>query len=62
MIILIVSFLCLFFVLTKPKHFFKLGPEKGVIHIAVAAVVNAIWDLWARTEGKVGLSLVFLFE
>jgi len=24
-----------------------LGPEKGVIHLATAAVVNAVWDLWA---------------
>jgi L-fuconate dehydratase len=29
-----------------------LGPEKGVIHLAAAAVVNAVWDLYARTEGK----------
>jgi len=29
-----------------------LGPEKGVIHLATAAVVNAVWDLWAKTEGK----------
>src|SRR5512145_393484 len=29
-----------------------LGPEKGVIHLALAAVVNAVWDLWAKTEGK----------
>src|SRR6476660_10606421 len=29
-----------------------LGPEKGVIHLATAAVVNAVWDLWAQTEGK----------
>ncbi|MCM8749224.1 L-fuconate dehydratase [Thermomicrobiaceae bacterium CFH 74404] len=28
------------------------GPEKGVLHLATAAVVNAIWDLWARAEGK----------
>ncbi len=28
------------------------GPEKGVIHLATAAVVNAVWDLWAKTEGK----------
>ena len=25
-----------------------LGPEKGVIHLATAAVVNAVWDLWAQ--------------
>jgi L-fuconate dehydratase len=28
------------------------GPEKGVIHLALAAVINAIWDLWAKSEGK----------
>ena len=28
-----------------------LGPEKGVIHLAVAALVNAVWDLWAKTFG-----------
>src|SRR5689334_22665248 len=26
-----------------------LGPEKGVLHLATAAVVNAIWDLWAKS-------------
>ncbi|KAG9348006.1 hypothetical protein JZ751_004025 [Albula glossodonta] len=30
-----------------------LGPEKGVIQLASAAVLNAVWDLWARAEGKV---------
>jgi L-fuconate dehydratase len=29
-----------------------LGPEKGVVHMAVAAVVNALWDLKARLAGK----------
>jgi L-fuconate dehydratase len=28
------------------------GPEKGVIHLATAAIVNAVWDLYAKTEGK----------
>jgi L-fuconate dehydratase len=28
------------------------GPEKGVIHLAAAAIVNAVWDLWAKTENK----------
>src|SRR5262245_48611646 len=28
------------------------GPEKGVIHLATAAVVNAVWDLHAKVEGK----------
>jgi L-fuconate dehydratase len=29
-----------------------LGPEKGVIHLALAAIVNATWDLWAKSERK----------
>jgi L-fuconate dehydratase len=29
-----------------------LGPEKGVIHLATAAIVNAVWDLYAKIEGK----------
>lgn len=29
-----------------------LGPEKGVIHLALAAIVNAVWDLYARAERK----------
>ena len=29
-----------------------LGPEKGILHMATGAVVNAVWDLWARREGK----------
>ena len=28
-----------------------LGPEKGVMHMAIGAVVNAAWDLRARLEG-----------
>jgi L-fuconate dehydratase len=28
-----------------------LGPEKGVFHLAAAAVVNAVWDLWAKRDG-----------
>jgi L-fuconate dehydratase len=28
------------------------GPEKGVLHLATAALVNAVWDLWAKVEGK----------
>ncbi|CCX06573.1 Similar to Mitochondrial enolase superfamily member 1; acc. no. Q6INX4 [Pyronema omphalodes CBS 100304] len=29
-----------------------IGPEKGVIHLALGAVVNAVWDLWAKSVGK----------
>ena len=28
------------------------GPDKGVIHLATAAVVNAVWDLYAKVEQK----------
>src|SRR6266542_1576590 len=28
------------------------GPEKGVLHLATAAVVNAVWDLYSKTAGK----------
>jgi L-fuconate dehydratase len=29
-----------------------LGPEKGVIHISMAAIVNAVWDLYAKAQRK----------
>lgn len=29
-----------------------IGPDKGAIHLAAGAVINAAWDLWARAEGK----------
>lgn len=29
-----------------------LGPEKGVIQMVTGALINAVWDLWARVEGK----------
>ena len=29
-----------------------IGPDKGAIHLATAAVVNAVWDLWAKVEAK----------
>ena len=29
-----------------------IGPEKGVIHLALGAVVNAVWDLWGKALGK----------
>ena len=28
------------------------GPEKGVIHLSTAAVVNAVWDLYAKAKTK----------
>ena len=29
-----------------------IGPDKGAIHLATAALVNGVWDLWAKREGK----------
>ncbi len=29
-----------------------LGPERGLIHTSFAAVVNALWDLYAKQQGK----------
>ena len=38
--------------LTADKQLRWLGPEKGILHMATGAVLNAVWDLWARREGK----------
>lgn len=38
--------------LTQDSQLRWIGPEKGVIHLATAAVVNAVWDLWAKVERK----------
>jgi L-fuconate dehydratase len=38
--------------LTGDSQLRWLGPHKGAIHMAAAAIVNAIWDLYARREGK----------
>ena len=38
--------------LTSESQLRWVGPEKGVIHLATAAVVNAVWDLWAKVERK----------
>ena len=35
--------------LVSDSHLRWIGPEKGVIHLALGALVNAIWDLWAKT-------------
>jgi len=37
---------------TGDTQFRWLGPEKGVIHLACGALVNAVWDLYAKAEGK----------
>ncbi|XP_073996157.1 mitochondrial enolase superfamily member 1-like isoform X2 [Rhodnius prolixus] len=38
--------------LTSESQLRWLGPEKGVIHLATAAIINGLWDLWARLENK----------
>jgi L-fuconate dehydratase len=38
--------------LTADPQLRWLGPEKGVIHMATGALVNAVWDLRAKLEGK----------
>ncbi|WP_421852936.1 L-fuconate dehydratase [Oricola sp.] len=38
--------------LTGDSQLRWLGPDKGVIHLATAAIVNALWDLAAKRLGK----------
>lgn len=38
--------------LARDSQFRWLGPEKGVIHLATGALVNAAWDLRAKAAGK----------
>jgi L-fuconate dehydratase len=38
--------------LTGETQFRWLGPEKGVTHLACGALLNAVWDLYAKAEGK----------
>src|ERR1700757_3413118 len=48
--------------LTDDTQFRWLGPEKGVIHLATAALINAVWDLYARKEDKPLWKLLADFE
>jgi L-fuconate dehydratase len=38
--------------LTSESQLRWIGPEKGAIHLATAAIVNAVWDLWAKLDSK----------
>jgi len=38
--------------LTSDGQLRWVGPEKGVIHLATAAIINAFWDLWPKMEKK----------
>jgi len=38
--------------LTQDPQLRWLGPEKGILHMSTGALINAVWDLWAKREGK----------
>ena len=38
--------------ITSDSQLRWIGPDKGAIHLATGAVVNAAWDLWAKEAGK----------
>jgi L-fuconate dehydratase len=38
--------------LTGDSQLRWIGPDKGAMHLATGAVVNAAWDLWAKEAGK----------
>lgn len=38
--------------LTSDSQLRWIGPDKGAMHLATGAVVNAAWDMWAKAEGK----------
>jgi L-fuconate dehydratase len=38
--------------LTSDSQLRWIGPEKGAIHLATGAIVNAVWDLLAKEAGK----------
>ena len=37
--------------ISNEQQFRWLGPHKGVVHLALASVTNACWDLWAKRRG-----------
>ncbi|MCW5235813.1 L-fuconate dehydratase [Verminephrobacter eiseniae] len=38
--------------ITSDSQLRWIGPDKGAIHLATGALVNAVWDLWAKAEGQ----------
>ena len=38
--------------LTGDSQLRWIGPDKGAVHLALAAIVNALWDLYAKSAGK----------
>jgi len=45
------NFGALFKALSNDQQFRWLGPHKGVVHLALASVTNACYDLWAKKRG-----------
>ena len=41
----------LFYQFSNEQQFRWLGPHKGVVHLALASVTNACYDLWAKKRG-----------
>jgi L-fuconate dehydratase len=48
---LMVNFGDVFNKLSNEQQFRWLGPHKGVVHLALASVTNACYDLWAKKRG-----------
>ena len=48
---LMADFGSLFNQLSNEQQFRWLGPHKGVVHLALASVTNACYDLWAKKRG-----------
>ena len=46
------NFAAFFHKLTNEPQLRWIGPEKGAVHLAVSGIVNALWDLWGKLEGK----------
>lgn len=38
--------------MTSDSQLRWIGPDKGATHMGTAALVNAVWDLWAKSAGK----------
>ena len=38
--------------LTNESQLRWIRPEKGAVYLAVAAIVNALWDIWTKIEEK----------
>ena len=45
--------------LTGDSQLRWVGPDKGILHLATGAVVNAVWDLWGKYEKKPVWQLVY---